>query len=256
MIKLVDFFSTIGEFATMLFEVCWAVFDQPPKFSLVRDQLYEIGVRSIPVVALTGFATGLVLAVQSFFQLSDKGLAGMTGLMVTKSMLVELGPILTAFMLTGRVGAAIAAELGTMKVSEQVDALASMAVNPLSYLVAPRVIAMGVMAPLLTVFSSAMGILGGYMAAVLMFGMPSTSFFQPIPIYVNWFDVSSGLIKSFFFGLLIVSISCFQGLRTTGGAAGVGQSTTTSVVITYASILFSNFLLTVGLNAFYWYLFK
>src|SRR6185295_10315299 len=199
MSKAVELFSIIGQYIRLMTEVAAVTLTRPPAWKLVRDQLYEIGVRSLPVVAITGLSTGAVLAAQSFFQLADKGLTGMTGLMVTKSMLVELGPILTAFMLTGRVGASIAAELGTMKVSEQIDALSSMAVHPLRYLVAPRCIAMAFMAPVLTIFSSFMGIFGGFMVAVGVYGMSTESFFQPIPIHVNWFDATSGLVKALAF---------------------------------------------------------
>src|SRR6476469_6034394 len=128
-------FASIGDYFLLIVKVFWVSIHRPPSFSLIRDQLYEIGVMSLPVVAITGFSTGMVLAAQSFFQLSDKGLAGATGLMVTKAMMVELGPVLTAFMVTGRVGAAMCAQLGTMRVTEQIDALKSMAVNPLRYLV-------------------------------------------------------------------------------------------------------------------------
>jgi phospholipid/cholesterol/gamma-HCH transport system permease protein len=210
--------------------------------------MYDIGVSSLPVVAITGFSTGMVLAAQSFFQLSDKGLASATGLMVTKAMLVELGPVLTAFMVTGRVGAAMCAELGTMRVTEQIDAMRSMAVDPLQYLVAPRFIAGMITLPLLTVFSCIMGIAGGYLVAVNYYGMPSTSFLDPLPINITSFDFFSGLIKAFIFGLIIVTISCYRGMTTRGGAAGVGRATTNSVVICYSVILIANFLITVILN--------
>lgn len=206
---------------------------------------------SLPVVAITGFSTGMVLAEQAFFQLSDKGLASATGLMVTKAMIVELGPVLTAFMITGRVGAAMCAELGTMRVSEQVDALKSMAVNPYRYLLAPRILAGTVMMPLLTIFSSIMGIIGGYIIAVVYYGMPSTSFLDPLPTHVDNFDLFSGLTKAFVFGIIIVTISCYRGLTTRGGAAGVGKATTNSVVICYSVILIVNFLLTITLNSSY-----
>src|SRR6478736_4369882 len=129
--------ASIGDYVMLILSVIWVTIKKPPHWDLIRDQLYEIGVLSLPVVAITGFSTGMVLAAQSYFQLSDKGLAGATGIMVTKAMLVELGPVLTAFMVTGRVGAAMCAELGTMRVTEQIDALKSMSVNPLRYLVAP-----------------------------------------------------------------------------------------------------------------------
>lgn len=249
------FFAWIGEYVCMVGDIITITFRNPPSWKLTIEQLYDMGVLSLPVVAITGLSTGMVLAAQSFFQLSDKGLAGTTGLMVTKSMLCELGPILTAFMITGRVGAAISAELGTMKVTEQIDALSSMAVPPLRYLIVPRFIAMMIMVPILTVFSCAMGILGGFLIAVDLYGMTPQSFFDPLHIYLSWFDLFSGFVKSVFFGFLIVTISCFRGLQTRGGAAGVGRATTNSVVICYSAILISNFLLTLALNAFYWVLF-
>lgn len=240
----------------MVAEVLWISLRTPPSWSLIREQLFEMGVLSLPVIAITGLSTGMVLAAQAYFQLADKGLAGTTGLMVAKSMLVELGPILTAFMITGRVGASISAELGTMRVTEQIDALSSMAVNPLRYLIAPRFLAMVLMVPILTTFSSGMGIFGGYLVAVDLYGMAPHTFFEPLPIYITWFDLFSGLFKSLVFGILIVTISSFRGMRTQGGAQGVGKSTTSSVVICYSAILISNFLLTIGLNAAYWILFK
>lgn len=231
--------------------VTWVVLKRPPQWNLIRDQMYEIGVGSLPVVAITGFSTGMVLAAQSFFQLSDKGLASATGLMVTKAMLVELGPVLTAFMVTGRVGAAICAELGTMRVTEQIDALTSMAVNPLRYLVAPRFIAGTLMLPLLTIFSCACGVLGGYLLSVYYYNMAPGSFLDPLPEQITTFDIASGIIKGFVFGLIIITISCYRGMATRGGAAGVGQATTNSVVICYSVILIGNFLLTLSLNNSY-----
>ncbi|MDB6081997.1 MAG: transporter permease [Chlamydiia bacterium] len=254
--KIYNLFEILGEYVVMVAEVLWISLRTPPSWSLIREQLFEMGVLSLPVIAITGLSTGMVLAAQAYFQLADKGLAGTTGLMVAKSMLVELGPILTAFMITGRVGASISAELGTMRVTEQIDALSSMAVNPLRYLIAPRFLAMVLMVPILTTFSSGMGIFGGYLVAVDLYGMAPHTFFEPLPIYITWFDLFSGLFKSLVFGILIVTISSFRGMRTQGGAQGVGKSTTSSVVICYSAILISNFLLTIGLNAAYWILFK
>ncbi len=248
------FLNCLGNFTCMTMQVIARSIRQPPSWKLVRNQLYDIGVLSLPVIAITGLSTGMVLAAQAYFQLADKGLTSTTGVMVAKSMFVELGPILTAFMITGRVGAAIAAELGSMRVTEQIDALRSMAVDPLRYLVAPRFIAMTAMVPVLTIFSCAMGILGGYLIAVQAYGMEPHTFFDPMPSFISWFDLFSGLSKSFVFGLLIVTISCWRGMNTRGGAAGVGQSTTNSVVICYSSILIANFILTLALNASYWVL--
>jgi len=250
------FFEWIGEYVRMVTEVITVSIFKPPSWRLITEQLFDMGVLSLPVVAVTGLSTGMVLAAQSYFQLADKGLAGTTGLMVCKSMICELGPILTAFMITGRVGAAISAELGTMKVTEQIDALSSMAVPPISYLIAPRFLAMLLMVPVLTVFSCAMGILGGFLITVDLYGMTPQSFFDPLRAYLNWFDLFSGFLKSSVFGFLIVTICCFRGMQTRGGAAGVGKATTNSVVICYSSILIANFLLTLGLNAFYWIIFS
>lgn len=249
--KCLNILAAIGEYMSFVFSVAWVSFRRPPSPILIRDQLFEIGVLSLPVVAITGFSTGMVLAAQAFFQLSDKGLASATGLMVAKAMLVELGPVLTAFMVTGRVGAAMCAELGTMRVTEQIDAMRSMSVNPLRYLVAPRFIAGMFMMPLLSIFSSIMGIVGGYIIAIGLYKMPPTSFLDPLPEHVTVFDVVSGMVKSFVFGMIIVTISCFKGMMTTGGAAGVGRSTTNSVVICYSIILIVNFLVTLGLNSSY-----
>jgi phospholipid/cholesterol/gamma-HCH transport system permease protein len=253
---LIQILSSVGEYVLLIVGVLWVTIRRPPSWILIRDQLYNIGVLSLPVVAITGFSTGMVLAAQAFFQLSDKGLSSATGLMVAKAMLVELGPVLTAFMVTGRVGAAMCAELGTMRVTEQIDALRSMSVNPLRYLVAPRFIAGFFMMPLLSIFSSLMGIFGGYIVAVYYYKMAPNAFLDPLPIHITNFDVVSGMIKAFVFGIIIVTISCFKGLATTGGAAGVGRSTTNSVVICYSFILIINFILTIGLNSSYSYITK
>lgn len=242
------FINSLGEYMQLVIAVVGTTFRRPPNWSLIREQLYEIGVMSLSVVALTGFSTGLVLAAQSFYQLADKGLAGATGLMVGKSMITELGPVLTAFMVTGRVGAAMCAELGTMKVTEQVDALQSMAVNPNRYLLAPRYLAGFFMLPLLTIFSIIMGIFGGYLISVYFFEMTAASYFDPMPDYITHFDLFSGMVKAIVFGFLIVTICCYRGMETSGGAAGVGRSTTNCVVICYTCILFFNFFITMGLN--------
>jgi len=246
--NILQFLSSVGDYVLFIVKITWVSLRRPPAWSLIRNQMFDIGVMSLPVVAITGFSTGMVLAAQSFFQLSDKGLASATGLMVAKAMLVELGPILTAFMVTGRVGAAMCAELGTMRVTEQIDAMRSMSVNPLRYLVAPRFIAGLFMMPLLTVFSAIMGVLGGYLIAVGLYKMPPSSFLDPLPIHITTFDFISGIIKSIVFAIVIVTISCYKGMTTQGGAAGVGRATTNSVVICYSIILTFNFLLTLGLN--------
>jgi len=239
---------SVGEWMSLIINVTKATLRRPPSVKLILQQLYDVGVSSLPVCAITGFSTGLVLAAQSIYQLSDKGLTSVTGLMVAKAMMTELGPVLTAFMVTGRVGAAMCAEIGTMLVTEQIDALQTMAVNPHRYLIAPRFIAGTFMMPLLTIFSIVMGIFGGYLISVYYFGMSPTTYMDPIPQSVKFFDLMTGIVKGFVFGILILTIACYKGLRTTGGAAGVGRTTTSAVVITYCAILLTNFFLTVALN--------
>ncbi len=244
------FAEVLGEYAVLFTDVVKATIKKPPSIYLLLQQLYGIGVASLPVVAITGLFTGLVLAAQSFYQLADKGLTSITGLLVAKAMITELGPVLTAFMVTGRVGASMCAELGTMRVTEQIDALETMSVNPHRYLIAPRFLAGSLIMPLLTIFSMVMGIFGGYVISVYFFGMSPSAYFDPMPLHITMFDLFIGIVKGFVFGVLIMTISCFKGMRTSGGAAGVGRSTTSSVVICYCCILFSNFFLTLALNIF------
>ena len=239
----------LGEYMLFIAQVMLSVIKKFPRWSLIRDQLFNIGVLSLTVVALTGFSTGLVLAAQSYYQLADKGLASVTGLMVAKAMLTELGPILTAFMITGRVGASMTAEIGTMIVTEQVDAMKSMAVDPYNYLIGPRFIGGFIMFPLLTIFSIVMGVFGGYLISVYYFNISPIVFWEPIPVYTTTFDVFVGLTKAVVFGFLITTICCYKGMKVSGGAAGVGKSTTNAVVISYVIILFVNFFLTMALNS-------
>lgn len=248
LLKNVSIFAQIGEYLRFTLEVIGSLFRKAPSASLVYEQLYRMGILSLPIVAITGFSTGLVLATQSFYQLGAKGFAGVAGIMVAKPIIAELGPILTAFMVTGRVGASVCAELSAMTVTEQVNAFTSLSTNPIHYLVIPRFIGCLVMVPLLTIFSVIMGIFGGYLISVYFFHMPMQNFLFPIQIYISNFDVAVCLIKSIVFGLLIITISCYKGLTTRSGALGVGRSITSSVVLCYSFILLTNFLMTLGLN--------
>ncbi len=246
--KLIGVFAFVGDYTILIGRVSAVTLRRPPRWALIRDQLYVIGVQSIPVVAITGFSTGLILATQAYYQMSQLGLGGATGLFVAKSMVTELGPVLTAVMVTGRVGAAMCAELGTMRVSEQIDALQSMAVNPMRYLVAPRFIAGSLMVPPLTIFSTLLGIVGGYLISVHYFGLAPATYLAPLPTHIKDWDIIAGLVKAFFFGIILTTVACYKGMTTTGGAAGVGKATTDSVVISYTLILVTNFFLNIILN--------
>jgi phospholipid/cholesterol/gamma-HCH transport system permease protein len=244
-------FISLGEYVSLMFDVLISIKKRPPTWPVLRDQLHKIGVSSFIVILMTGIASGVVLATQSFYQLSDKGMSGIIGIVVAKAMITELGPILTCLMITGRVGSAMCAELGTMKVTEQIDALHSMAVNPDHYLVTPRLLAGIAMIPILTMFSIVFGIIGGFLISYSIFDLTYTGYFNPIPHHISAFDITTGLAKSLFFGSLIITICCYKGMKTKGGAAGVGKATTDAVVISYVAILVSDFLLTIALNAVY-----
>ena len=218
------------------------------KWKYVVEQMVKIGYESLPIVSLIAFFVGLIIAMQSAYQLKAFGATIYTANLTAVSIIRELGPLLTAIIITGRNGSAITAEIGTMRVSEEIDALATMGLNPVKFLVVPRVLAMMIMLPCLTVIADLVGIFGGYLISVFYFHMSPTTYFDPMPIYMNNFDLLTGVVKAVIFGIIIVTISCYKGLTTRGGAEGVGRSTTNSVVICYTFILFTNFLITLGLN--------
>jgi phospholipid/cholesterol/gamma-HCH transport system permease protein len=212
---------------------------------LVLLQMVEIGVNTVPLVAIMAFFTGMVIAVQTGYQAVRFHLEGMVGPIVGLSLTRELGPVMTGVIVAGRVGAAIAAQVGTMKVTEQIDALETLATDPVEYLVMPRFIAAIIMLPILTVCADVIGIAGGLIIAVTQLDRDANLFLTGTFRQMEVSDVVSGLIKSAFFGMIVAIIGCYQGLTTTGGAEGVGKSTTRAVVLSLMLILVSNFFLTV-----------
>ncbi|HEM46099.1 MAG TPA: ABC transporter permease, partial [Alphaproteobacteria bacterium] len=193
-------------------------------------QLTFVGWESLPVILLASAFAGMVLAVQSYYQFSKLTVENLVGLVVALSMGREIAPLLTALVLTSRVGAAMAAELGTMSVTEQVDAVRSMGVDPVAYLVAPRFAACVVMMPVLTVFTNVAGIAAAAWMSIRVLGVNSTFYFKNMKAYTDPWDITSGLIKAFFFGMIIASIACYHGLAAKKGAEGVGKATTATVV--------------------------
>ncbi len=210
----------------------------------VMEQIDVIGLGSVTVVLLTGFFTGAVLALQSGMTLDQFGARPFVGRLVSASMIKELGPVLTALMLAGRVGSGIAAELGSMVVTEQISALRALGTDPIRKLVVPRVLAGFIMCPILTVVANAVGLTGGWLIALTQLRVPSGVYWNSVVegLYIQ--DVWMGLIKPFFFGLVIVTIGCHVGLRTSGGTQGVGRSTTNAVVATSVVVLVVDFFLT------------
>ena len=232
-------------------ETVRALFISPIRWSIIFRQIMEVGYRSQPVVMITGGFTGAVFAAQTFFQFRVLGMESAVGAVVSVSMCRELGPVLTGLMLAGRVGASMSAEIGTMKVTEQIDALRALAVHPVDYLVAPRALAMLFSVPLLAGECIGFGIGAGYFVAVVLLGVQGPYYIDNMIKYLYPKDVMMGLIKGFVFGVLIVFISCYEGLNTREGAVGVGRSTTQAVVTGSLAILISNFFLTMLLNIFF-----
>ncbi|TWT99581.1 ABC transport permease subunit MlaE [Botrimarina colliarenosi] len=225
----------------------WLVRRWPSRPLLVAS-LYQIGVRSVPVICLTGGFIGMVLAVQSYYQFRTFGMESRLGVMINLSMYRELGPVLAATMLAGRVGSAIAAELGTMKVTEQIDALASMGASPIQHLVAPRFLACLTMIPLLTIAAVAMGVLGGAFYCIYVFGVDPYFYLQNAQQGTSSWDIVYGVIKSFFFGGAIAIISCYRGFHSSAGAEGVGRAATISFVQSFVTILVLDLFLSIGLD--------
>ena len=216
----------------------------PLERNLVIAQFEQVGVRSTSIVVITSLFIGMVLALQTAYSLADFGGKLFVGTVVSLSLVRELAPVLTSLMVGGRVGAGIAAELGTMKVTEQIDALRALASNPVRKLVVPRVLATTIMFPVLTTISCAIGIFGGLIIAVGNLHVSANFYLRSVINAVNYNDLASGIGKTFFFGFGIGLIACFNGLRTSGGADGVGRATTMTVVSGAISVLIMDFFLT------------
>jgi len=219
-----------------------------PRRGTLTSSLYNIGVLSLPVVALTGTFIGMVLAVQAYTQFKAIGFETRLGAMINISMCRELGPVLAATMLAGRVGSAIAAELGTMRITEQIDALASMGANPLHYLVVPRFLGCLLMIPSLTVMAIFMGVVGGGFYAIHVLGIDSYHYWSNSREFVDNWDLFYGIFKSVFFGATIALVSCYRGFHCAPGAEGVGKAATTAFVMSFVVILILDFLLSILLD--------
>ncbi len=204
---------------------------------LVLDQMRRIGVDSVPIALFIAAFTGVVLALQASYTFTGAIPLYFVGSLVGKTMIIELGPVLTGLALAGRVGASIAAEVGTMRVTEQIDALETMAYDPAAYLVLPRVLAGAVMFPAVTLLAAALGVVAGWLTAIQLLDMSTPEFVKGLEIFFVPFDVVFSAIKAFSFGLAVTSLGCFFGFHTRGGAAGVGRAATSAVVASSMVIL-------------------
>lgn len=218
---------------------------------LVRNQMDIIGVRSVPVIMITGAFVGMTLAVQAYDQLAGMGLEEHLGVLINISVVKELGPVLAAVMLAGRVGGALTAELGTMNVTEQIDAVRSMGTDPIAYLVAPRLLACLLLTPILIIYADLMGVVGGGMISFLYLHINSRAYWEFSAQSVELWDVAIGVIKGFFFGGAIASISCYKGFTCREGAQGVGEACTEGFVSSFITILALDFALAVISKSIY-----
>lgn len=241
--KIIQFFTEVGQFVLMMKGVLKSL---PRVFrdrKLIFEQMKHVGVDSLVLVAIIGIFTGAVSCWQAAYQI--KGLISYSylGSATTKAIIIELGPVLAAIVLAGRVGASMAAELGTMKVTEQIDALESMAIDPIRYLAMPRIIATTIMLPILVIYGSSIAIMGSYSVATFFLGVPSETFLSAFKKSFEIKDFYAGSIKALFFGVSISSIGCFIGFSAKGGAEGVGLATIKAFVIAAASILMLDYIL-------------
>jgi phospholipid/cholesterol/gamma-HCH transport system permease protein len=224
---------------------------RPQRWSVLIPNLYTIGVSSVPVVAITGTFIGMVLAVQAHSQFAAMGMATRLGSVINISLVKELGPVLAATMLAGRVGSSMAAELGTMRVTEQIDALSALGTNPIHYLVVPRFLACFMLIPLLTLMADFMGVIGGAVVSTQMLRVNEYYYWYYSRHFVGRVDLLAGVFKSYFFGAAIALISCHRGFHSKAGAEGVGRAATEAFVYSFIAILFLDFCIGIVWNAAY-----
>jgi len=234
----------MGKMALFLQATVAAMLFPPYRVRRIVKQVHFIGVKSLFVIVLTAAFSGMVLGLQGFYTLRKFGSEGLLGSAVALSLIRELGPVLSALMVTGRAGSALAAEIGIMRIGEQIDSLESMGIDPVRFLVSPRLLGALVAVPLLTAIFDVVGILGGYLVGVKLLGVNAGAFFGQMEASVEWSDVANGFLKSIVFGLVIAWICTYKGYFTERGAEGVSQSTTSAVVLSSVVVLIGDYVLT------------
>ena len=237
-------FENIGRYFDLMLKTFRSFRSWPIYLNTLPDHLMTLGVSALPIVAITGLFTGMVTSVQAAYQFESGFIpTWYVGGIVGEAVFLELGPMITALVMTGRVGATIAAEIGTMRVTEQIDALETLSFDPISFLIMPRILASAIMFPVMVVMADLFGILGGYLGAISSMDVTAFDFVRGLKDWVRPWDVIFGIIKGFFFGITITSIACYFGFYTTGGAQGVGKTTTTTVVVSCLAILILDYVL-------------
>jgi len=245
-----DRLGDFGRFATFSAQTFRWVFTDLTRWRLLQPQLYEVGVRSIPVIVFTGAFVGMVLALQSYPQFELLGQTSWLGVVVNLSVVKELGPVLAGVMIAGRVGGALAAGLGTMKVTEQIDALRAMGADPIRHLVVPRFLACLLLVPFLTVYCDFVGIVGGY-AVAWGCGVDTHEYWMRSAAAIENWDIFTGVVKSVFFGAAIALIACYKGFQSRQGAEGVGRAATEAFVVSFMAILVLDLFIVRFLQALY-----
>ena len=240
--------NDLGAMAIFLFRAVVLIF-HPRQIPEIIHQVYFIGARSASIVALVGLFTGMVLGLQLYYVMNKFGAVGFLGTAVSLSLIRELGPVLTAIMITARAGSAMTAEIGIQRISEQIDALTTMRIDPLGYLISPRIAAALISFPILTAFFDLIGIVGGYLSGVILMGANAGAYIYRVDASVEWLDVRGGFIKSLVFAVLVITLCCFQGYfthmrRDSYGAKSVSLSTTSAVVLSCVMILVSDYVVT------------
>lgn len=242
---LKDIISEIGGCSKLFFNIIFCCLKKNLEYDNIFKQMKNIGNDSFLMIAITGLFTGMVLVVQMGSQFSKMGAESYIGGVVSLALVRELIPVLTSIVISGRIGAAIAAELGTMKVTEQIDALELLAVDPVNYLIVPKFIACIIMMPVLTIFADVIGVFGALLVSLYRIGISQTLFFESILDHIEISDIVGGLIKVILFGIIISVASSYKGINSSGGAQGVGFATTGAVVSSIIAILVSNYFISV-----------
>ncbi|HIE59785.1 MAG TPA: ABC transporter permease [Persephonella sp.] len=242
--KIYEFINHIGSITLLFLEAFKFVFIKPPKPKHIIKNMAEIGANAAPLIAITGFFTGGVLVVETYPTFHQFNAEFLIGALVSLSLSRELSPVLVALLVTARSGSAMAANIGTMRITEQIDALEVMAVNPIRYLITPRLIASVIVVPLLTILSIASGILGGYFVATELYSINPYLYLEKMKDFTELYDILGGLYKSAVFAVIITTISTYFGYVAKGGAEGVGKATTTAVVVSSVLILILDYFLT------------
>ena len=241
---LVSFFEKIGRYLLLIYRTI-SLFPSLVNYpNIVVDQMISIGSKSLPIVIITSFFSGMVTSVQGAYQMTSSLIPKWyVGGIVGETVILELAPVITALVMAGKVGATITAEIGTMRVTEQIDAIETLSINPLAYLILPRILAGTLMFPVLVVIADFFGIFGGWLSCVTTLDLNTYQFIKGVKSWFNPWDAVFGLIKALHFGFAITSIACFYGFYTENGAKGVGISATSSVVVSCIAILVINYLL-------------